>query len=162
MGTHVRLRTRRMLAVAAMATMMLALLPAAPASAGSANLSWQSTETLNSGTLACGSASFFGTAFGTHGNAPVVGAAIYGTFVYCNDIHTGTADGEFTVLGGGMPTHRCNFARVRIGSTVVYTLSGHITGTPCRGSGTAQWAPKSAPGAAPGTAEVMGVMVISH
>ena len=162
MSTKLRRRTRLIVAVATMAAMMFALMPAAPASAGPANLTWQSTETLNSGTPACGSGSFYGTASGTHNNERVVNARIYGTFVYCNDLHSGTAQGEFTVWGGGMPTHRCNFDRVRTGSMVVYTLSDHDTGTMCRGSATAQWAPTSAPGAVPGTAQEVGVMVITH
>ena len=163
MSTNVRTRTRLIVAFAAMAAMMFALMPAAPASAGSATLAVQGTATLNSGTLACGNGTFNGTASGTHANAPVAAATVTGSFTYCNNLVDGTAEGDLTISGGvaGAGTHRCHFTWVRTGVVASITLSNHALQS-CSGSATAVLGVTSAPGAVPGSAEVVATASTSH
>lgn len=164
MSTNVRTRTRLIVALAAMAALMFALMPAAPASAGAGTLAVQGTATLNSGTLACGSGTLTGTATGVHANAPIANATVSAAFTYCNDLATGTAEGNLTVSGGvgGAGVHRCGFDWVRTGVTATITLKNHDDGTTCRGSATAVLTVTSAPGAVPGTAEVTAQANTSH
>lgn len=145
--------------------MMFALLPAAPASAGTLTVIFQGTATLDAG-ISAGCVSnihnggFRGTASGTHGagaaTVTVTNATVTATFRYCNATAiSGMAVGSITFSGGGGGSHTCDFTWVRTGVLVEMTFtncSGHGGG----GEATAVYAPTSAPGAIPGTAEFTG------
>lgn len=113
------------MAVVLITVVMFALLPADEASAGQFLGTWDGTTALNSGTLACGSGSFTGTATGVHVGTPVVGAPVTASFTYCDDFLTATAQGSINLAG-----HPCNFSSVRTGATTLMSIGGTTCDTP--------------------------------
>ena len=157
MTTTVRNRMRLTSAVVAMAAVMFALVPAAPASAGQLTIGVEGIATLSAGYGApCAqpmySGTFDGTANGLHGTTPVVNASVTATFLYCNTLLSGVAEGSINIAG-----HSCSFTWLRIGVTAIV----EIFGCDSRGTAVAEFIPTSAPGALPGTAIVVGQGIVS-